>query len=78
MVQEGRGHGAIDVWANGEAALWSVSLVILRPRPSGSYRNGSQSQSHTRHPPRAQAQRDPARGSSHRLQNKSPGARTSG
>ena len=27
MVQEGRGHAAIDVWANGEAALWSVSLV---------------------------------------------------
>ena len=26
MVQEGR-HAAIDVWANGEAALWSVSLV---------------------------------------------------
>jgi hypothetical protein len=27
MVQEGRGHAAIDVWAIGEAALWSVSLV---------------------------------------------------
>ena len=27
MVQEGRGHAAIDVWANGEAALWSVSLL---------------------------------------------------
>ena len=27
MVQESRGHAAIDVWANGEAALWSVSLV---------------------------------------------------
>ena len=26
MVQEGRGHAAIDVWAIGEAALWSVSL----------------------------------------------------
>ena len=26
MVQEGRGHAAIDVWANGEAALWSVRL----------------------------------------------------
>ena len=27
MVQEGRGHAAIDVWANGEAALYSESLV---------------------------------------------------
>ena len=27
MVQEGRGHAAIDVWAIGEAPLWSVSLV---------------------------------------------------
>ena len=27
MVQEGRGHAAIDVWAIGEAALWSASLV---------------------------------------------------
>ena len=27
MVQEGRGHAAIDVWAIGEAALWSVSVV---------------------------------------------------
>ena len=26
MVQEGRGHAAIDVWAIGEAPLWSVSL----------------------------------------------------
>src|ERR1700690_2724786 len=26
MVQEGRGHAAIDVWAIGEAALWSISL----------------------------------------------------
>ena len=26
MVPEGRGHAAIDVWAIGEAALWSVSL----------------------------------------------------
>jgi hypothetical protein len=27
MVQEGRRHAVIDVWAIGEAALWSVSLV---------------------------------------------------
>ena len=31
MVQEGRGHAAIDVWANGEAALWStISRVAER------------------------------------------------
>jgi Helix-turn-helix domain len=30
MVQEGGRHAAIDVWAIGEAALWSVSLVCER------------------------------------------------
>ena len=39
MVQEGRGHAAIDVWAIGEAALWLDSLlrsgrnIVLLPVP---------------------------------------------
>ena len=30
MVQEGRGHAAIDVWAIGEAPLWSVISLLRR------------------------------------------------
>ena len=38
MVQEGRGHAAIDVWAIGEAALWSVSLFGSGRRSSFAFR----------------------------------------